>query len=54
MRGGRTLVWAVEVYPPGDAPSKTHYVTAASKDAAVRKLAAPLDVPAWTMRGHRS
>ena len=37
-------------YPAGDAPSRDCAVRAPSLEAAKRKLAAALGVPAWTLR----
>ena len=37
-------------YPAGDAPSRDCAVRAMSLEAAKRKLAAALDIPAWTLR----
>ena len=48
------MVWAVQVHRHGTEPSRTYQVRARSRDAAVRKLAALLDVPAWTIQGSRA
>ena len=40
----------VQHYPAGDAPSRAYAVRAPTLDAAKRKLAAVLRVPAWTLR----
>ena len=44
------MVWWVTHHPAGDALSRRYAVRAPSLDAAVRKLAAFLDVPVWTLR----
>ena len=44
------MCWWVTHHPAGDAPSRRYAVRAQSFDAAVRKLAAFLDVPLWTLR----
>ena len=44
------MVWWVTHYPAGDSPSRRYAVRAGSFDAAMRKLAAFLDVPVWTLR----
>ena len=44
------MVWRVTHYLAGDAPSRDYAVRAPSLMAAKRKLAAALDVPAWTLR----
>ncbi len=43
-------VWRIVHYPPGAAPSREHAVRAPTLEAAKRKLAAVLRVPAWTLR----
>ncbi|MDE0523944.1 MAG: hypothetical protein OXH79_18515 [Boseongicola sp.] len=42
--------WRIIHYPPRNAPSRSHVVRAASREAAKRKLAAVLGVPDWTLR----
>ena len=42
--------WRLIHCPPRNAPSLSHFVRAASREAAKRKLAAVLDVPDWTPR----
>ena len=44
------MCWWVTHHPARDAPSRRYAVRAPSIDAAVRKLAAFLDVPVWTLR----
>ena len=44
------MTWRTTHYPAGDAPSRDYAVRAPRLDAARRKLAAALDVPAWTLR----
>ncbi len=44
------MVWRITHYPGGDEPSRDYAVRAPSLIAAKRKLAATLDVPAWTLR----
>jgi len=45
-----TPVWRILHYPAGDAPSREYKVRAPGLEAAKRKLAAILGVPAWTLR----
>ena len=44
------MVWQFIHYPAGVAPSRDCEVRAPSLDAARRKLARALNVPAWTLR----
>ena len=44
------MYWWVTHRPAGDTPSRRYAVRAPSLDAAMRKLAAFLDVPIWTLR----
>ena len=44
------MIWQFIHYPAGDAPSRDCAVRAPSLDAARRKLARALSVPAWTLR----
>ena len=43
-------IWRVTHYPAGDVPSREYPVRAPTLEAAKRKLAAVLRVPAWTLR----
>ncbi len=43
-------VWRLLHYPAGDAPSREYAMRAPTLEAAKRKLAAALCVPAWTLR----
>ena len=44
------MTWRITHYPAGDPPSRDYAVRARSLDTAKRKLAAALNVPAWTLR----
>ena len=44
------MVWWVTHRPAGDTPSRRYAVRVPSLEAAMRKLAAFLDVPMWTLR----
>ena len=44
------MVWTLTHHPPGDKPWRAYRVQGDTVDAAIRKLAAALRVPEWTIR----